>query len=243
MILVLAATVVSCKKENTGMNAGTVNQPPAGTRIKTKSYGATLQTFDYNANGLIAKRTTAGKAFPDYTCDYNGSTIIMKRYQADGTLSENITMILNDKGLVEDYTNSLSPSTTFKYEYDQTSRMIKMTQYTNGSVSSHTTYQYTNGNLVSDSTFSNGSSLNYTRHYEYYSNILSTVGNENFGEVYWGKGSNNAVKKITFKDGAGAITGTQDYQLPELDNKSRIRKVIYQSSNAPAQTIVEYTYY
>lgn len=242
-ILLLCSTWISCKKDNSDIQPPAAHQPPAGSRIKTRTGGAGVETYEYNANGNIVKISTAGKAFPDYTYDYNGNTITMKRYQADGTVSENVNIILDAKGLMIEYVNLLQPTKLFKYEYDNLSRPTKIIRYINGAVNNSTHYYYNDGNKIADSTFTGAGVFSHCREYEYYTDIISTIESENFGYGFEGKGSKNAVKKIQYKDNTGAVSGTQDFLPYELDAQFRIRKMAYQSNGAGNPTSREYTYY
>ncbi len=236
--LFMVVSICSCKKDTTGI------PPSAGVpKIKTRTNGNTVRNYEYNPDGTISKQAISGNAFPEYTYVYNGNTISMKRYLADGTISEDVTMTLNSKGLVDDYSNAKYPSQLIKYEFNDAGLLVKKTIYQNGSLDQYAVFRYENGNLVCDSTFSNNGTLNYIRNYEHFTGMPSTIENDNFGQGFWGKGNVNALKKVTYKDHNGVVTGTQEYLLPILDNLSRIQKTTYQSSNSPTPVTLTYSYY
>ncbi len=241
--LALALTWVSCQKNKDDIQPPVVNQPPAGSKIKTRTVGASVITYEYNGAGNVIKASTAGKAFPDYTYDYNGNTINMKHYQADGSVSEDVTIILNAKGLAIEHANALTPAKTFKYEYDDQLRMVKLFRYINGTVDNFTSFTYKEGNMVNDSTFNSAGNYSHGRDYEYIPGIISTTEYDNFGESFWGIGNKNALKKVTYKNVSEGITGTQVYLPHELDNKFRISKSTYQTNGTGTPIIREYTYY
>lgn len=234
---------ISCKKDNGGVNPPPGNQPPANSKIKTWGTANGVQSLEYNAAGNIVKEITAGKAIPNYTYDYNGNLIYAKRFNPDGSLSEDKTLTLNANGLVTEEFNALIPSQIIKYEYNAEGYVIKQTNFGNGSINTITLHHYQDGNLVSDSTFSSSGTLSHARHYEYYTQVISTTGFSNFGEGFWGKGNKNALKKTTYINGSGIATGTQVYIMPELDNLFRIKKTSYQTNGAGTPQYREYTYY
>lgn len=245
-IIVLIALVslswYSCRKDKNETPAP-VNQPPANSRIKTWGNANSVQSLEYNSAGNIVKYITAGKAIPDYTFDYNGNLIYAKRYNPNGSLSEDKTLTLNANGLVTEVFNTLTPSDLIKYEYDAEGHAVKQTNYNNGNVNTTTRLHYLNGNLVSDSTFSSSGTFSHARHYEYFTQVISTTEFPNFGEGFWGKGNKNALKKTTYINGNGTVAGTQVYMMPELDNLLRIKKTAYQSNGAGTPQYRDYTYY
>lgn len=234
---------ISCKKDNGGVNPPPGNQPPANSLIKTRTTGATIEHYEYDATGKVLKVIKEGNVSPDYTFQYNGNSINMKRFKPDGTIWEDKTYVLNDKGLIIESSDALLPLQITKFEYDAAGREVKQINYGNGVINSVTHRQYKDGNRISDSTFQSNGNFSHARHNEYYTQFISTTEAKNSGEAFWGAGNKNPYKKITYTNSSGNVTGTQDFALPELDNLFRIKKFSYQSNGTGTPVIREYTYY
>ena len=242
----IAVALFSCNKNPsdiiTPVPTGT---PPDNSKIKSITLnGITTYLYDYDNTGNIVKVAKADGT-PYYNYSYSSNTINEQRFLSNGSLQEDNKMLLNTDGLVEIFTNSLLPQQLIKYEYTSDKKIAKKTIFTSGILQNTTYFLYANENLVKDSTIVPGSPGIWAgRTYEYYTGIISSTENDNWGKGYWGKGNRNALKKVSYFDGTNSSPyAIQEYQTPELDSKTRIVKTSGTTNGTGAPAIVVYTYY
>lgn len=130
-------------------------------------YGDTKTSIEYGSNGLVSKYTVSSTDTDniyeqhEYKYDSDNKLIYQKRMNDNDVItSEEIYYKYNDKGLIlsidTDYTDyaqgGSKPNGTIKqvktYEYDSNSRLVKVTQASDGEISSVYTIEYdSDGNI------------------------------------------------------------------------------------------------
>jgi hypothetical protein len=240
LIISILVLFYSCKKGDE--NPIPVIPPPEDARIKTMSSGGSvLQNFEYDTQKRQTK-LTLGNGQNRMTISYGTGTVTENEYGSGGTISLISNLLLNADGLVETITRPQYPAILIKYEYNTDKTPSKKTIYNNSLVTNITLYFYQDGNMVKDSSV-NYPSLGYTTNqYEYYTDVISTLDNVNYGLSYYGKANKNYIKKVTTY--TGGVQGTVvQYDKPELDAQKRIIKTGSQSNTTPGvKTERQFTY-
>jgi hypothetical protein len=164
--------------------------------------------FAYNDDGLLSK-----KGVISYS--YQGDTMVM--------LSSGAYYTLNDDGMAE-YSNGSPDPVVVGRQYDSDGRAVS--ELENGQ---NISYTYDGDNL--SERHSNSMSFSSVVQYTYYMDKENTIGNQNMGQPYLGKQSENPIKSES------SDWVTVDYSYDFYSNGNIKAKYIHNN------LLAEYEYY
>lgn len=236
---IMLFTVMSCSKKDAVVQP--VVTTAANAKIKSFSYGSNETLYEYDKTGRLVKAVSNGKL--SFMYNYMGDSLILQRFNPDGSVMETIHITFNSAGLMETYLSEQYPNTLIRYEFNADKKLSKQTNYLNGQLNTYREFIYQDGNLLKDIEYNKNGVINNSRAYEYYTDKISTTEFSNTGELHYGTGSKNSLKKTSYINSAGAVYITQDYLVPETDASGRIAKKSYQTNGAGTVTVYNYTYY
>jgi hypothetical protein len=205
-VILVAATVVSCKKEN-------VNQPPAEfprqlITIENSGAPAPLRTFSYDAKGRVSH---IEHPYESTAMDYTNNVFSMViHYNTTGNTAKILNGKLDNDGRILEYDGLYQvagfPDAHFanKLFYNAEGYVVKHTNTNLGTGNtSQDEFIYTKGNLTSDINTFNGQP-NYHLEYTYYDSLPNKLNMDIIPTVLQfmtdgltGKRSVNLVKRIT----------------------------------------------
>jgi len=234
--------MAACKKDDQKAPS-----PPPIPKIRTVSSGNDLRTYTYDSKGRVTRIVYSLYGRDEYA--YSGSTVTRKFYDLADTVTSVMVYILDANGRATGYTSPSSTSDVITYTYNADGQLS--TGNTHRTLAGepernwHYTYHYTNKNLDSIViTYTDGGSptASYTYYDEYYTDKVSTIGNDNYGLSFLGAGSRNPPKvaRDIGHDSQGNYPQTT-YQY-EYDSLNRITQQLHYwgSSSFPP---VSFTYY
>jgi hypothetical protein len=241
LLFLVLVKLVSCKKDG-GPPPGTSGTP--SLMVASRTTGTLQEVYTYDNNGrVILVNDGNGKKKITYT--YSSGLVTRNRYDTDGVTLLNVESdTLNADGLAVKVAPNLTayPLWFNIIEYNPDKTPAKYFNYNNGIDLFFATYSsYSGGNLIKDSVVLYPGLSKNTREIEYYTDISSTTENTNMGLLYFGIGSKNAVKKISYYTN-GVLQQVHNYMQPELDANKRIIKTGYQVNGAGTYTYTTYTY-
>lgn len=234
MVTILLAGT-ACTKDKEKLPPGI---PAEGYKIKTLDYGTGMRTHFYDASGRLVNVTRSDGS--SNTSSYGPNSVTTQSLLPNGTLAQQDNLVLDASGLMISGTNSNNLPLVTTYFYNSDKQVIKQVNTESGVITRQRFYTYSNGNMVTDSV-ADGSGW-YTYKYEYYTDIISTIENANYGSEYLGKGNKNVLKKMTYEVSSGGTPVVRNYDVPERDALHRITKTTYTISGG-APVVYKYTYY
>jgi hypothetical protein len=238
---VLIVVLVSCKKDHTV-------PPPPGPKIKTEWSGDDVRTYTYNSKGNVSQIVMSLYGKYDYA--YTDTGIVVSFYDTTGAFKGKTIYKLDANGRAASSYNTYAASDKVNYTYTAAGQLLSSTtvrtlpgQPTRIWASS---YYYTNNNLDSvTGNYNNGSTVTHSvasRYDEYYTDKVSTFGNDNFGQAFLGVSSKNPVKaaRDIGADSQGNMPQT-NYSY-EYDAQNNITKVLHTWGNSTFPSLF-YDYY
>ena len=238
----LTLLVASCKKDDQKATS-----PPSIPKIRTVSSGNDLRTYTYDSKGRVSRIVYSLYGRDEYS--YSGNTVTRKFYDLADTITSAMVYTLDANGRVAGITSSPSSNDVNAYSYNGDGQLsaYNITRTIPGDPVRiwNYVYHYTSKNLdsiVTTYTDGGGPAFSYTYYDEYYTDKISTIGNDNYGLSFLGSGSKNPVKtaRDIGHDSQGYYPQTT-YQY-EYDSLNRITKQLHHwgsSSFAP----ISFTYY
>ena len=234
--------LAACKKDDQKAPS-----PPSIPKIRTVSSGNDLRTYTYDSKGRVTRIVYSLYGRDEYA--YSGSTVTRKFYDLADTVASTMIYTLDANGRATGYTSPASTYDVITYSYNGDGQLsayhITRTIVAEPVRNWDYAYHYTNRNLDSIViTYTDGGSpaVSYEYYDEYYTDKISTIGNDNYGQSFLGSGSKNPVKaaRDIGHDSQGNYPQTT-YQY-EFDSLNRITKQLHYwgtSSFAP----ISFTYY
>lgn len=222
--------IFSCKKDKNNYNNNVVPSIPKISTVTYKS-GTTSSTniFSYNSNGTLNILTESDGSYTKY--EYAGTKIAVKSYNNSGILTKTDTLTLNSSGLAVNYSSSNSYTT---YEYDVNGYLKKELKYNYNVLTDSTLYKILDGNTTTISLNGIQQPYNYLVEYQFLTDKVNTIGNENGGITFLGKQNFNLPQSYT-------VSGSMQYSMVytyEYDSKGRVYKQI--ENGGPDTTIFTY---
>ena len=196
--------------------------------------------YFYNPDGHVAKiHSSKGN---NVTYEYSKGTILKRYNDVMRGLTFVDTMTLNKDGLV-DRLSSNNPGTrqeTRKFNSDRFLVEAKLYDK-NGNISATSGCEYQNGNQVSFVIKESSRKLMNSIIYQYYTDKINTIGNENLGSDFTGVGSKNPVKASTSHlDGSPPVALYYNYHY---DEKERISTRVMFNKSGKLLDSIAYIYY
>ena len=232
LIFILAIVLSACNKEVSDTPAIQLEET---LKVKTATYGNTVFTYTYDAQGrqLTCDNSDGVKRKYDYPI---GS--IKESIYKNGVFEYFYKNDLNAEGLCIRETKSNVPSYEQLYEYNPDKTLSKVISKNNGSIVQEMIFFYSNENCDSIRFITNGQHI-LTIVKEYYLDKSNVFGNEIFGNTHYGRSARNMLKSEThiYPGSSGSCTNFSY----EYDSQGRVAKEI--SSKANLTSIGVYTYY
>lgn len=206
------------------------------SKVKTATYGNTVFTYTYDAQGrqLTCDNSDGIKRKYDYPI---GS--IKESVYKNGMLQYFYKNDLNTEGLCFREIKSDAPGYEQLYEYNLDRTLNKVITKNNGSIIQVMNFFYNNQNCDSIRFLANGQHI-LTIVKDYYLDKPNALKNEVFGNPYYGKSSRNMIKTETYID-AGSLPDPCINFNYEFDVIGRVSKEITSKGNNTS--IGLYTYY
>ena|SRR5690349_14705047 len=234
ILFILMATtlfLMSCKKDSSNTLPPGANTP---IRVKTSVSPYESWTYSYNNAGRVIERLSGVSRITD---EYSSGKVIQKVFTLGGMLTDTRTFTLDANGLITQKTNTEDPAYLETILYNNDRQMVKTIAQGSG-YSEVDEYFYSNGNLDS-SRISHDGAWTVSFRYTYYTDKPNVMDHENFGEVYYGKGSKNLYKTYQSVYPDGTITEITNVSY-EFDAQGRIVKRISQKGGNTG--FINYTY-
>jgi YD repeat-containing protein len=233
-LLITTASFVACKKNNIDAPVTTLS---AGAKVKTETYGASIATFTYDAQGRITLRTYSNGSKVEY--DYLSGIVNEKVYNTAGVYQYSYKYELNADGSVNRETSTNNPGYEDLMLYNADKTLAKGISKVNGNTTSRDFF-YSNGNCDSIRFNGNNGSWQTTIVNTYYTDKANVLSYENHGYSFYGKDNKNLLKNQVYKYPDGSTNTPSGYSY-EFDALGR---VIKQSSvQGNNQEIGLFTYY
>ncbi len=236
LLLIVAALVVSCKKDN--IKSTTTIMPLIKSRIVTLPDGSVHDSvvYEYDAeNKLIGGKTKNGGST---VAEYNASTMTYKVYDNKQVLYRTETYLINSQGWTSESSYvvvSENINDNQKFFYDEQGHNIKSVDVYFGNIdTSFNSFIGDNVTTTISRLWSNSTLSVDTTQFEYYTDKLTTIELNNMGFPTIGKPNKNLIKKKVYGNVA------TDYTY-EFDSQNRVIKetVIY---NGTLSYYVDFTY-
>jgi len=237
-LLVISIIFCSCKKNhdpviNVPLISRTINSFPNDPERDTS-------LFNYDNQGRNTDITTNTQ---HTVMEYNGSTVTSKTYYVDNVLEYVETYTLNVQNLAVSYACTDASGSNYslagmgdheKYFYNDQGQRTKTISY-NGLQVDTTLDFYENNNLTMVVLHvHNPGTPQDTSNYEYYTDQLNTIGQQNYGITFLGSSSKNLMKIMTDQMGT--------YKMAyEFDSQNRVTKQTI-SENGVNTAYIEYQY-
>ncbi|MGE5109192.1 MAG: hypothetical protein ACM3H8_16760 [Sphingobacteriales bacterium] len=238
--------VSSCKKDNAATSQPQLFQG-VHSRIKTETGSNSSNNYFYDDKGRQIKRTSSYGLRYEYS--YTDTSIVLVTYNATSPIDTAIYKLDTVTGLVTKWTD-VYPGSFDTYTYNSNKQILtdqKTTVYPNNTnTKSEYRYFYNSSNnldsIVDNHDIGTASSGTYVYHYdEYYTDKINTTGNENFGQLFFGKSSNNLLKTYRITNNAGVTTSyNYDYTF---DSQNRVIKEVVTQIGTTTRYETTYTYY
>ena len=246
-IFAISVSLYSCKKDSDSSEA-------AKPLIQKTTYeDQSYSTYQYDGTRMI-KITNSDGTYS--TLEYATNTVTVKGFSATNVLENTEVFTLNSKGYAVSAVSSsakkksassrnMSPilfpmysmgSTTITYEYDANGHMTKAI-YGDGTGQETITYTISNGNSVGYSDATTGSQT-YTSTSSFFTDKTNTIGFENMGVTFFGKGDVNLIQSVTDSYSGNPITHNYTYQY---DSQNRVVNQTITTSGFNS-TSTSYTY-
>lgn len=235
LTILLFVLLFSCKKD------ADTNQW-AVPKVKTETYESGLtRSFYYDREGRITKNDD-GEYRSEYT--YEPSKVTANTTELASGGFQSLTMDLNPEGYVTKLGNATYTYTAEGYIKNRVSTS------TNGPATFYIHYYNTTTKLLDSVVRLKGSNWEQTTVYAFYTDKNETLGNENFGQVFYGKSMPHPVKKVTYwapkqgnPDREIIITEEYQYQYNEAGRIVKETSITTTYGQAAPSVSIIYTYY
>src|SRR4030095_5307043 len=200
---------------------------------------SSLSTYTYDAQGRVIEENYSDGGYTKYT--YIDGYATETWYDGEGVLKGLFNYTLDLNGRCTSY-NSSQYIYEYNVEYSEDNRINHLlATFPDGTKYDESFYSYEGGNLVKDSSYRYTNDSWTVITYEYYTNINSTIGNKNFGILFWGEDNKNPYKKRTIIRSSN-YNQYDNYGIPILNEDGYISQK-YVTSGNNFSYLQEFTYY
>ncbi|HVU58422.1 MAG TPA: hypothetical protein VHD83_25350 [Puia sp.] len=239
---------IACKKDNHDATPPPVPKIPLiKTVFAMAGSDSDLRTYSYDAQSRVTKIVYSLYGTGRYA--YTDTGIVYTFYNLNDSLTSTTVYKQDAHGKAISFLESTSPSDIFTSTFNSDGQLSTSTEVrtlTGQPVRTWaTTFHYTNKNLDSSIevyTYNGTSNASPTYYDDYYTDKISTIGNDNYGQGWLGSGSKNPVKAARdIGTSGGGVYPETTYQY-EYDSVGRITKQMHfwgSSQFAP----IYFTYY
>jgi YD repeat-containing protein len=239
-ILILSASfVIACDKND---DVTPVDPPAAGIpKIKEvyETPDSSLSTYTYDDQGRVMKENYSDGGYTEYT--YVDGYATETWLDGQGVLKGLLNYTLDVHGRCTSYTSS-QYIYEYKVDYNEDNRISHILgTFPDGSKYDESYYTYEGGNLAKDSSYRYTNDSWTVITYEYYTYIKTTIGNKNFGILFWGEDNKNPYKKRTIIRSSN-YNQYDNYGIPVLNEDGYIAQKLVTYGNGSFY-MQEYTYY
>ncbi len=243
LAVLLFFTISSCSKKKE-----TPYDPSAALAavVKTVSHSntGTTDTYTYDVQGRIQllQNSTGSKI----SYEYVDSSLTQTNFDATGTVVSITHFVLDSFGLVSESVTTGAGGAVLAYHnytFDWERQLTAQYNYTaNHDVNGKSEWVWGGGNLfeyaIYDSVIDHKA---FDSYYWYYDPAITSVGNANTGQKFWGTDSKYLMRKVIGSTwGAGNTVSTFEYTM---DSQQRVTEAKTYDYNGTLKNTDSYTYY